>query len=153
MKKLLGIMSFMGVAVSSPAHALQHQITPLPYSDLTCSNLKGTWQYNANWAPLFDASKPPDPVTRKRPFLIDPRTGKPWSTYQVTLRLAPGSQRRSGPCTVPNGGVVNCGGAAQCSIRVTCPVTASGAYVGVQGTGVANSAVRTVAARKPANCS
>ena len=51
----------------------------------------------------------------------DPKTGKPWPTYQVTLTLAPGSQKGSGPCTVPNGGMVNCGGAAKCSILVTCP--------------------------------
>jgi len=150
MKKLL-VTSFLTVTVSSPAYALQHQITPLQPSDLTCDNLKGTWQYNANWAPLFDATKPPDPETRKRPFLLD-STGKPWPTYRVVLRLAPGSVKGSGPCTVPNGGMVNCGGATKCSILVTCPVTASGAYVAVQGTGVANTAVRTVAARKPANC-
>jgi hypothetical protein len=153
MKKMLVVASFVAVAVSSPANALQHQITPLQPTDLTCSNLKGTWQYNANWEPLFDATKPPDPVTRKRPFLIDPKTGKPWPTYQVRLTLAPGSAKGSGPCTVPNGGAVNCGGATKCSILVTCPVTASGAYVAVQGTGVANTAVRTVAGRKPANCS
>ena len=152
MKKMLLVTSFLAVTVSSPAHALQHQITPLQPSDLTCSNLKGTWQYNANWEPLFDATKPPDPQTKKRPFLIDPKTGKPWPTYQVTLTLAPGSAKGSGPCTVPNGGMVNCGGATRCSILVTCPITASGAYVGVQGTGIANSAVRTVAGRKPANC-
>jgi hypothetical protein len=153
MKKFLVIASFVTVTVASPAHALQHQITPLQPTELTCSNLKGTWQYNANWEPLFDAAKPPDPVTRKRPFLLD-STGKPWPTYQVTLVLAPGSQRGSGPCTVPNGGMVNCGGATRCSILVTCPVTASGAYVGVQGTGnVVSTAVRTVAGRKPANCS
>jgi hypothetical protein len=119
---------------------------------LTCSNLKGTWQYNANWEPLFDATKPPDPVTRKRPFLLDSK-GKPWPTYRVVLTLAPGSVKGSGPCTVPSGGMVNCGGATKCSILVTCPVTASGAYVAVQGTGVVSTAVRTVAARKPANCS
>ena len=153
MKKiLLVVTSFLVVTVSSPAYALQHQITPLQPSDLTCSNLKGTWQYNANWEPLFDATKPPDPQTKKRPFLLD-STGKPWPTYQVTLTLAPGSVKGSGPCTVPNGGMVNCGGATKCSILVTCPVTASGAYVAVQGTGIVNSAVRTVAARKPANCS
>lgn len=153
MKKMLVVMSFMAVTVAGPAYALQNQITPLPYSDLTCSNLKGTWQYHANWEPLFDASQRPDPTTKKRPFLISPTTGKPWPTYQVTLKLGPGSAKGSGPCTVPNGGMVNCGGATKCSILVTCPVTASGAYVGVQGTGIANSAVRTVAARKPANCS
>lgn len=151
MKKMLVVTSFLVVTVSSPAYALQHQITPLPFSDLTCNNLKGTWQYVANWEPLFDATKPPDPTTKKRPFLLSP-TGKPWPTYQVTLTLAPGSVKGSGPCTVPNGGMVNCGGATKCSILVTCPVTASGAYVGVQGTGIANSAVRTVAGRKPANC-
>ncbi len=153
MKKMLVVTSFLALTVSSPAYALQHQITPLQPSDLTCSNLKGTWQYNANWEPLFDATKPPDPQTKKRPFLIDPKTGKPWPTYQVTLTLAPGSQKGSGPCTVPNGGMVNCGGATKCSILVTCPITASGAYVAVQGTGnVVSSAVRTVAGRKPANC-
>ncbi len=152
MRKMLVVASFVAVAVSSPAHALQHQITPLQPTDLTCSNLKGTWQYNANWEPLFDATKPPDPVTRKRPFLLDSK-GKPWPTYQVTLKLAPGSAKGSGPCTVPNGGMFNCGGATRCSILVTCPVTASGAYVAVQGAGnVVSSAVRTVAARKPANC-
>jgi hypothetical protein len=151
MKMTWVAMSFVAAGVSSPAHALQHQITPLQPSDLTCDNLKGTWQYNANWEPLFDATKPPDPQTRKRPFLLD-STGKPWPTYRVVLTLAPGSARGSGPCTVPNGGMVNCGGATKCSILVTCPVTASGAYVAVQGTGVANTAVRTVAARKPANC-
>jgi hypothetical protein len=153
MKKMLVVTSFVAVTVSSPAYALQHQITPLPISDLTCNNLKGTWQYVANWEPLFDATKLPDPTTKKRPFLIDPKTGKPWPTYQVTLALAPGSVKGSGPCTVPNGGMVNCGGATKCSILVTCPITASGAYVAVQGTGIANSAVRTVAGRKPANCS
>ena len=153
MKRMLVVMSFVAVGVSSPTHALQNQITPLQPSDLTCSNLKGTWQYNANWEPLFDATKPPDPITRKRPFLINPTTGKPWPTYQVALTLAPGSVKGSGPCTVPNSGMVNCGGATRCSILVTCPVTASGAYVAVQGTGVVSSAVRTVAARKPANCS
>jgi hypothetical protein len=152
MKKLLVVTSFVAVAVASPAYALNNQITPLQPSDLTCSNLKGTWQYNANWEPLFDATKPPDPVTRKRPFLLDSK-GKPWPTYQVVLTLAPGSVKGSGPCTVPNGGMVNCGGATKCSILVTCPVTASGAYVAVKGTGVASLAVRTVAARKPANCS
>jgi hypothetical protein len=151
MRKILVVTSFVAV-VSSPAYALQHQITPLQPSDLTCSNLKGTWQYNANWEPLFDATKPPDPVTRKRPFLLDSK-GKPWPTYRVVLTLAPGSVKGSGPCTVPSGGMVNCGGATKCSILVTCPVTASGAYVAVQGTGVANTALRTVAARKPANCS
>ena len=153
MKKMLMVASFVAVAASSPAYALQHQIKPLQPTDLTCSNLQGTWQYNANWEPLFDATKPPDPVTRKRPFLLDSK-GKPWPTYQVTLALAPGSVTGSGPCMVPNGGMVNCGGATRCSILVTCPVTASGAYVAVQGTGnVVSTAVRTVAARKPANCS
>ena len=88
MKEML-VTSFLAVTVSSPAHALQHQITPLPFSDLTCENLKGTWQYVANWEPLFDATKPPDPKTKKRPFLIDPKTGKPWPTYQVTHKLRP----------------------------------------------------------------
>lgn len=152
MRKMLVVASFVAVAVSSPAYALQHQITPLQPTDLTCSNLKGTWQYNANWEPLFDATKPPDPLTRKRPFLLDSK-GKPWPDYQVTLAPAPGSVTGSAPCTVPKGGVVDCGGATKCSILVTCPVTASGAYVAVQGTGVANTAVRTVAGRKPANCS
>ena len=32
-----------------------------------------------------------------------------------------------------NGGMFNCGGATKCSILVTCPVTASGAYVAVRG--------------------
>jgi hypothetical protein len=151
MKKMLVVTSFVAVTVSSPAYALNHQITPLQPSDLTCSNLKGTWQYNANWEPLFDATKPPDPVTRKRPFLLDSK-GKPWPTYQVTLTLAPGSAKGTAPCTVPNGGMVNCGGATKCSILVTCPVTAH-TYVAVQGTGVANTPLRTVPARKPANCS
>jgi hypothetical protein len=145
------VTGFLALAVSSPADALQNQITPLQPSDLTCSNLKGTWQYNANWEPLFDATKPPDPVTRKRPFVLDSK-GRPWPTYRVALTLAPGSVKGTAPCTVPNGGMVNCGGATKCSILVTCPVTASGAYVAVQGTGVASAAVRTVAARKPANC-
>jgi hypothetical protein len=151
MRKMLVVTTLLAATVAGPAAALNNQITPLPYSDLTCDNLKGTWQYVANWEPLFDARKPPDPVTRKRPFLLDSR-GRPWPTYQVALTLAPGSQRGSGPCTVPNGGIVNCGGATKCSILVTCPVTASGTYVAVQGTGVTNLAVRTVAARKPANC-
>ena len=77
MKKMWVVTSFVAVSFASPAYALQHQITPLPYSDLTCENLKGTWQYVANWEPLFDATKPPDPNTRKRPFLIHPTTGKP----------------------------------------------------------------------------
>jgi hypothetical protein len=152
MKKLWVVANFVAVTVASPAYALNNQITPLQPSDLTCSNLKGTWQYNANWEPLFDASKPPDPQTRKRPFLLD-AAGKPWPNYQVALTLAPGSVRGSEPCTVPNGGIVNCRGATKCSILVTCPVTASGAYVAVKGTGVPSLAVRTVAARKPANCS
>jgi hypothetical protein len=152
MRKTLVITSFVAVTVASPAYALNNQITPLPYSDLTCNNLKGTWQYKANWAPLFDATKPPDPVTKKRPFLIDPSTGKPWAKYQVVLTLAPGSVKGTALCTVPDGGVVNCGGATKCSILVTCPVTAH-TYVGVQGTGVTNTPLRTVAARKPANCS
>ena len=91
MKKIL-VTSFLTVTVSSPAYALQHQITPLAPSDLTCSNLKGTWQYVANSVPLFDATKPPDPKTKKRPFLMDPKTN-PWPTYQVTLTLAPGSAK------------------------------------------------------------
>lgn len=154
MKKTLVVTSVLAVAVASPAHALKNQITPLPYSDLTCSNNKGTWQYLANWEPLFDASKLPDPTTKKRPFFNDPGTGKPWSMYEVTLTLAPGSLKGSAACTVPNGGKVDCGGATKCSILVTCPVTASGAYVAVHATGnVVNPAVRTVAARKPANCS
>jgi hypothetical protein len=151
MKKALVVWSFVAVTVSSPAYALNNQITPLQPSDVTCSNLKGTWQYNANWEPLFDATKPPDPQTRKRPFLIHPTTGKPWPTYQVVLTLAPGSVKGTAPCTVPNGGMVNCGGATRCSILVTCPVTAH-TYVAVQGTGVTNTPLRTVAARKPANC-
>ena len=101
MKKMWVVTSFLAVTVSSPAHALQHQITPLQPSDLTCSNLKGTWQYNANWEPLFDATKPPDPQTKKRPFLLDPKTGKPWPTYQVTLTLAPGSRKAQGRARFP----------------------------------------------------
>ena len=153
MKKMLVVMSFMAVTVAGPAYALQNQITPLPYSDLTCSNLKGTWQYLANWEPLFDASQRPDPTTKKRPFLISPTTGKPWPTYQVTLKLGPGSAKGSGPCTVPNGGMVNCGGATMQHPRY---LSGYGKWRirGGPGTGnVVNPAVRTVAARKPANCS
>ena len=153
MKKMWLVTSFLAVAVSSPAYAIHPQITPMEPSDLTCSNLKGTWQYNANWMPLFDPTKPKDPQTNRFPFLIDPRTGKPWPTYQVTLVAAPGSLKGTGPCTVPNSGMVNCGGATKCSILVTCPITSVGAYVGVAGTGIGNTAVRTTAARMPANCS
>jgi len=137
MKKLLATVGFAVFAGSSPAYALQHQITPLPVSDLTCDNLKGTWQFKANWEPLFDATKAPDPTTKKRPFLINPKTGKPWPTYQVTLKLAAGSVTGSTQCTAPNGGTVaevNCGGATRCNILVTCPIAASGALVSVQGT-------------------
>ena len=35
MKKMLVVTSFVAVTVSSPAYALQHQITPLQPSDLT----------------------------------------------------------------------------------------------------------------------
>ncbi len=80
---------------------------------------------------------------------LSPGAPFPPSDTRACARLT----ERSGPCTVPNGGMVNCGGATKCSILVTCPVTASGAYVAVQGTGnVVSSAVRTVAGRKPANC-
>lgn len=155
MKKILVVTCFAAIAVSSPAYALQSQITPLPFSGLTCGNLKGTWQFVANWEPLFDATKAPDPTTKKRPFFIDPTTGKPWANYQVGIKLAAGSQKGSGPCTLPNGGesqVVNCGGAPQCNILVTCPYTASSALVSVQGTGIASSLVRTIPARNPGNC-
>ena len=39
MRKMLVVTSFVAVAVSSPAYALQHQITPLQPSDLTCEPL------------------------------------------------------------------------------------------------------------------
>ncbi len=151
MKKIWLVTSFLAVTVSSPAYAIHPQITPQPPSDLTCSNLKGTWQYNANWLPLFDPTKPKDPLTNRPPFLLD-SAGKPWPTYKVTLAAAPGSPKGTGPCTVPNGGMVNCGGATKCSILVTCPMPSAGAYVGVEGTGIGNTPVRTTAARKPANC-
>ena len=149
MRMKLAAVGFAAFAVSSPAYALQHQITPLPISDLTCDNLKGTWQFKANWEPLFDATKLPDPTTKKRPFLIDPKTGKPWAKYQVALRVAAGNL----PCSVPDNGLVNCGGATKCSILVTCPtVRNSGTVVSVIGTGIPSSWRPTVGGRKPANC-
>ena len=152
MKMKLAVVCFAAFAGSSSAYALQNQITPLPPSGLTCGTHKGAFQFDVNWEPLFDARQPPNPTTKKRPFLIDPKTGKPWPTYQVALKLAAGSQKGSGPCTVPNGGAVNCGGATKCKILVTCPITASSAIVSVQGTGIANSAVRANTARNPGNC-
>jgi hypothetical protein len=149
MKKSLTTLGLVALAVSGLAYALQHQITPLPVSDTTCDNLKGTWQFIANWEPLFDATKPPDPTTKKRPFLIDPKTGKPWSTYRVALRVPAGYLS----CSVPNNGMVDCGGATKCSVLVTCPtVRNSGTAVSVIGTGVPSSWRPTSGGRKPANC-
>jgi len=151
MKKMWLVTSFVVVTASSPVYALHHEITPLPPSDVTCDNLKGTWQFKANWQPLFDATKPPDPVTKKRPFLLDSK-GKPWPTYQVSVKNTAGSERGAMQCTIPSGGAVNCGGATICNILVTCPIGASGALVAVQGTGVVSSSVRTNSGIRPANC-
>lgn len=151
MKKLFTTASLTAIFIVNPAFALQHQITPLPPSDYTCGNLKGTWQFKANWEPLFDARQPPDPITKKRPLLIDSATGKPWATYQVTTKLAAGSKAPMA-CTLPDKGLVNCGGATKCGVLLVCPSGATGALVAVQGVGVVSSTVRTKAGIRPANC-
>ena len=106
MKKMWVVTSFLAVTVSSPAYALQHQITPLQPSDLTCSNLKGTWQYNANWEPLFDATKPPDPHDEETAIPHRSQDGQaladiPSDTHACAglsegLRAVHGPQRRHG---------------------------------------------------------
>lgn len=147
MKKMMLVTGFAAIAVSSPAYALQNQITPLPISDLQCNVSRGspTYSFVANWGALIDASSKANP----KPLLINPQTGKPWPRYKVALRAPAGNL----PCTVPNNGMVDCGGAARCSILVTCPVVRStGTSVYVVGEGIASSSVPTIGGRKPEGC-
>ena len=111
MKKRLLVTGFVAIAVSTPAYALFPYITQLPISELQCNINRGsnTYSFVAHWGVLVDLKAP-------HPRLVDPKTGKYWPTYMVQLKSV-GAQ-----CTVANGGVVNCGGAATCSIVVTCPL-------------------------------
>lgn len=147
MKRMLAVMCFVAVGVSSSAYALQHYVTKRPISDLQCNVNRGspTYSFVAHWGALVDATSKANP----RPLLINPTTGKPWPTYKVAL-ISVGDR-----CKLPNGGeeqVVNCGGAAECSILVTCPLRATGTTVHVRGDGIASTTVPMPGGRKPAGC-
>jgi len=141
MKKRLLVTGFVAIAVSTPAYALFPYITQLPISELQCNINRGsnTYSFVAHWGVLVDPKAP-------HPRLVDPKTGKYWPTYMVQLKSV-GAQ-----CTVPNGGVVNCGGAATCSIVVTCPLKATGTAVHVLGTGIGSTQALTEGGRRPAGC-
>jgi hypothetical protein len=147
MKRIWVIASFLAVAVSGPAHALHHYITKRPISDLQCNVSLGrpTYSFVAHWGALVDATSRANP----RPLLMDSRTGKAWPTYKVAL-ISVGDR-----CKLPNGSeaqVVNCGGATECSIVVTCPLRATGTTVHVVGEGIASTSVPMPGGRKPAGC-
>src|SRR5262245_44509241 len=129
MQRMLVVVSFVAVTASSPAYALYPYITKRDISDLQCNVSRGrpTYSFVAHWGALVDPTS--------KALLINPKTGKPWPTYKVALKSV------GDRCTLPNGGevqVVNCGGAAQCSILVTCPLRATGTTVHVVGDGIAS---------------
>ena len=143
MKTMWLVTGFVAVTVSSPAYALHPYITKRPISDLQCNINRGspTYSFVAHWGALVDV--------KSRALLINPATGKPWPTYKVAL-ISVGDR-----CKLPNGGeaqVVNCGGAAECSILVTCPLRATGTTVHVVGEGIASTSVPMPGGRKPAGC-
>lgn len=140
-------MVFAAVTASGPADALQHYVTKRPISDLQCNINRGrpTYSFMAHWGALVDATSKANP----RPLLISPATGKPWPTYRVALKIV------GDVCTLPNGAteqVINCGGAAECSVLVTCPLRATGTTVHVRGEGIASTTVPMPGGRKPAGC-
>jgi hypothetical protein len=142
----LAVISLLGsLAFASAACAGRGLIpTPQPISDLTCSlpAVPG-FVFTAHWGALID------PGTKQ--IWTDPTTGKPWAKYSVQIRNG---------CSVPDAGAVDCHGAAECSILVTCPLRSLGTNVRVWGTGVTGasgqpiktSAIYTESGRHPANC-
>jgi hypothetical protein len=143
MQKTWVITVFVAIAASDSADALQHYVTKRPISDLQCNINRGrpTYSFVAHWGALVDV--------KSRTLLISPATGKPWPTYWVALKSV------GDVCTLPNGAteqVINCGGAAECSVLVTCPLRATGTTVHVRGEGIASTTVPIPGARKPAGC-
>lgn len=133
------VTSFLGLVVSSPSYALHPYITKQPISDLQCDVGRPTYSFKAHWGALVDV--------QTKALLVNPATGKPsWPTYKVGLKSV------GDRCKLPNGGevqVINCGGAANCSILVTCPLTATGTTVHVVGEGIASTAVPMPGGRNP----
>jgi len=143
MKRMVVVMSLVAAGVSSPAYALYPYVTKRPISELQCNVGRGQSNYSfvGHWGALVDV--------KSKAILINPKTGKPWPTYKVSL-ISVGAQ-----CTLPNGGisqVVNCGGAAECSILVTCPLRATGTTLHVVGEGIASSSQPVPGGRRPAGC-
>jgi hypothetical protein len=99
---LIGI-AFVGAA--SNANAAKFHITYRDATGAQCRASAGTWTFTAHWGALAH------PTSKE--IYKDPATGLPWAAYKVTPQKY---------CTVPNGGVVNCGGKTECNIEVTCPI-------------------------------
>jgi hypothetical protein len=147
MKSMWMVSGFVALTISSPAHALHHYVTKQAISDLQCNVGRGspTYSFIGHWGALVDATSRANP----RPLLINPATGKPWPTYKVAL-ISVGDF-----CTLPNGStsqVVDCGGAAECSIVVTCPLRAAGTTLHVVGEGIRSTSQPVPGGRKPAGC-
>lgn len=138
MKGMLVVASFVAMTVASPVHALYPYVTKRPISDLQCNVGRPTYSFVAHWGALVDV--------QTKALLINPATGKPWPIYKVALKSV------GDRCKLPNGAevqVVNCGGAAECSVLVTCPLRATGTTVRVVGEGIASTAVPMPGGRNP----
>ena len=115
---MAGLIGIVCVGLCGSAEATKFHITPREASDVHCNPPAGNWTFVAHWGALAH------PTTKA--VYKDPATGLPWAAYKVTPQKY---------CTVPNGGAVNCGGKAECSIEVTCPISQRKDTVEVFATG------------------
>jgi hypothetical protein len=132
------LLAVAALLVWNAVYAANAFIKPMAPSDPKCDATRRTWSFVAHWGPLVDLRVP------SKPTWIDPATGKPWPTYQVTVpkacRVAHGG---TGGCTgFPYCGIVQCAG-SDCTVEVSCPITLRGAPVAVVGYGTKSTRVFT----------